>query len=170
MLASLEYHPNGEGDPSVKKVYVGNLSFRVTEEELRAEFENAGIKTDSIASRRSRETVINATDLGQYKQLLLAKGRELSATRVQGSTPVPAAGDPGGDLIDKANAHAEAELQLCLHQSYGRLLRAIEGALARIERGTYGVCERCRQPIASARLKAVPWAHHCRYCKESENA
>ena len=113
---------------------------------------------------------MNATHLGRHKQLLLAKRRELSATRVQGFTPVPGAGDPDGDLIDKANANAEAELQLRLHQSYGRLLRAIEEALARIERGTYGVCETCRQPIASARLKTVPWARHCRDCKEGEHA
>ena len=99
---------------------------------------------------------MNATQLGRHQQLLLAKRRELLATRVQRFTPVPGAGDPGGHLIDKANADAEAELQLCVHQSHGWLLRAIEEALIRIERGTYGVCEMCRQPIASARLKAVP--------------
>ena len=38
----------------MKKLYVGNLSFRVTEEELRAEFENAGIKTESVTLVRDR--------------------------------------------------------------------------------------------------------------------
>lgn len=114
--------------------------------------------------------MMHAIHLGQYQQLLLAKRRELSTTRPQGSAPVPGAGDPGGDLIDKANADAEAELQIRLHQTDSRLLLAIEEALERIERGTYGACETCRQPIASARLKAVPWARHCRDCKESEHA
>ena len=113
---------------------------------------------------------MNASLLVQYKQLLLAKRRELSANTVQASTRAAGVGDPGGDLIDKTNADAEAELQIRLHHTDSRLLRAIEEALARIERGTYGVCETCRQPIASARLKAVPWARHCRHCKETEHA
>ncbi len=113
---------------------------------------------------------MNASHLVQYKQLLLAKRRELSAITVQASTRVAGVGDPGGDLIDKANADAEAELQIRLHHTHSRLLWAIEEAFARIERGKYGVCETCRQPIASARLKAVPWARHCRHCKETEHA
>ena len=32
----------------MKNLYVGNLSFRVTEEQLRAEFESAGVKTKSV--------------------------------------------------------------------------------------------------------------------------
>lgn len=114
--------------------------------------------------------MVNASHLVRHKQLLLAKRRELSLITSQASTRVPGAGGPGGDLIDKANADAEAELQIRLHDTDSRLLRAIEEALSRIERGTYGVCETCRQPIASARLKAVPWARHCRHCKETEHA
>jgi DnaK suppressor protein len=75
-----------------------------------------------------------------------------------------------GDLIDQANADAEAELQISLHQSDGRLLRAIEEALARIEKHTYGVCEACGHPISKVRLDAVPWTRHCRECKEGQVA
>ena len=32
----------------MKKLYVGNLSFRVTEEQLRAEFESARVRTESV--------------------------------------------------------------------------------------------------------------------------
>ena len=31
-------------------------------------------------------------------------------------------------------------------------------ALAKIDKGTYGLCERCGQPIPKERLKALPWA------------
>jgi RNA polymerase-binding transcription factor DksA len=72
----------------------------------------------------------------------------------------------GGDLIDQANADAEAELQIRLHQTYGHLLRAIEEALGRIREGTSGVCLVCKQPISKARLEAVPWTHLCSECKE----
>jgi cold-inducible RNA-binding protein len=40
----------------VKKLYVGNLSFRATEEELRVEFDNAGIKTESVTVVRNRDS------------------------------------------------------------------------------------------------------------------
>ena len=109
---------------------------------------------------------MNARDLERYKRLLLAKLDELSATRTQAESPIVAAGGLEGDLIDQANADAEAELQVRLHESDVRLLRAIEEALARIRRGTFGVCEVCQQPISKARLEAVPWTRHCRDCKE----
>ena len=48
--------------------------------------------------------------------------------------PVPPAGSWQGDLIDQANANAEAELQIQFRQSDGSLLRTIEEALARIRR------------------------------------
>ena len=59
----------------------------------------------------------------------------------------------------------ERNLQIHLHQTDARLLRAIEEALARIKNGTFGTCEACRNPISRARLEAVPWTHFCRDCK-----
>jgi len=50
-------------------------------------------------------------DFERYKRLLLAKLEELSATRTEAESPVVAAGGFEGDLIDQANADAEAELQ-----------------------------------------------------------
>ncbi len=85
-------------------------------------------------------------------------------------TPVPGAGTSHGDLIDQATADAEAELQVRVHHSDARLLRAIEEALGRIRRGTFGVCEVCEQPISKARLEAVPWTRLCRECKEQQRA
>jgi len=40
----------------MKKLYVGNLPFSVTEENIRTEFAGLGIQTDSIAVVRDRET------------------------------------------------------------------------------------------------------------------
>jgi len=83
---------------------------------------------------------------------------------------MPAAGGWGGDVIDRANADAEAELQIRLHQTDARLLRAIEEAFARIRQGTYGVCVVCNQRIAKARLEAVPWTRVCRERTERQAA
>ena len=112
------------------------------------------------------EPVPSARDLQRYKGLLLEKQRELSSVQGDAGVRVPAAGGLEGDLIDQANADAEAEFQIRLHQTDGRLLRAIEEALGRIRQGTFGVCQVCKQPISKARLEAVPWTHLCRECKE----
>ena len=107
-------------------------------------------------------------DLQRYKGLLLEKQRELSAAKAEATAPLPGAGGLEGDLIEQANADAEAELQIRLRRTNGRLLRAIEEALVRITRGTFGVCAVCGRPIARVRLEAVPWTHLCRECKERQ--
>ena len=113
---------------------------------------------------------MNAKDLQRYKRLLLAKRDEVSAARDEATVLVPPAGESEGDLMDCASADAEAELQIRLHASDGRLLKAIDDALARIRAGTFGVCEVCKQPISKARLEAVPWTRRCRECKERKQS
>ena len=113
---------------------------------------------------------MDARALDRWKQLLLTKRQRLSATKTGAVTPAPGAGVPQGDLIDQAAADTEAVLQIRLHQTDARLLRAIEEALVRIHHGTFGVCEVCRRPIAKARLNAVPWTRVCRDYKEREHA
>jgi DnaK suppressor protein len=43
-------------------------------------------------------------------------------------------------------------------------LVAVEGALARIAAGTFGICLSCGKPIAPERLEALPWATDCIDC------
>jgi len=116
------------------------------------------------------EPVASERDLQRYERLLVKKRRDLSSVQGDAQSRVPAAGGLEGDLIEQANADEEAELQIRLRQTDGRLLRAIEEALARIKHGTYGVCAVCKRPISEARLEAVPWARHCRECKEHEHS
>ena len=116
------------------------------------------------------EPVVIARDVERYKKLLLAKRDELSAARDEAAALVPPAGDTEGDLMDRASADTEAELQVRLRRSNGQLLKAIEDALARVRAGTFGACETCKQPISRARLEAVPWTRHCRTCKDREHA
>lgn len=43
-------------------------------------------------------------------------------------------------------------------------VRQIRAALGRIERGQYGICSTCGQPISAARLTAVPTTVTCVDC------
>ena len=43
-------------------------------------------------------------------------------------------------------------------------IRAIEGALRRIEAGTYGVCSRCGGEVSARRLAALPYTDLCVEC------
>jgi DnaK suppressor protein len=113
---------------------------------------------------------MHAKRLQRYKRLLVEKRQELLTASTGEGSVIPGAGGLEGDPVDQANADAEAELQIKLHQTDGRLLRAIDEALGRITRRGYGVCESCRKPIARARLEAVPWTRHCRHCKEQEHS
>ncbi len=53
-----------------------------------------------------------------------------------------------------------------LDEAGRRELASVERALARIESGAYGVCARCLEPIAPARLRALPTADLCIRCAE----
>ena len=54
---------------------------------------------------------------------------------------------------------------LALRDRATQQLELVEAALARLDAGTYGVCQRCGRPIAAERLAALPWAAHCIECQ-----
>jgi RNA polymerase-binding transcription factor DksA len=67
---------------------------------------------------------------------------------------------------DLGSRAADEELALELLGPEEHILREANAALARIEGGTFGRCERCGRPIARARLDALPYARHCARCAE----
>ena len=111
--------------------------------------------------------VMDRGELLHYKTLLLANQQELSASRSLAGS-VPAASELWGAPAPMATTKAGAAMQTWLNQTDSKLLRAIEDALARIRQERFGVCEECGQPISKARLEAVPWARHCKDCKERQ--
>jgi DnaK suppressor protein len=69
-----------------------------------------------------------------------------------------------GDEIDAAIATEQAELRSQMASFESRELAQIESALDKIRGGHYGRCESCDKPIASLRLKALPYATECIEC------
>jgi DnaK suppressor protein len=71
-------------------------------------------------------------------------------------------------MADTATETVDREIDYTLEEHDGRMLTAIDGALGRIEAGTYGVCVNCGALIAPERLEAMPWATLCIDCKRKE--
>ena len=81
------------------------------------------------------------------------------------------AGDLSGysfHMADVGTDAMEREKAFLFASAEGRTLIEINDALRRVYRGQYGVCESCSQPIARARLEAMPHARLCVRCKEKE--
>jgi len=106
-----------------------------------------------------------------YKKALLSKRGEIIAEG--GGKQIDASMETNtrqGDLADQATGTNEVHIQLKVKQTDAKILQAIEEALWRMEQGTYGVCRDCGEPIAPARLNAIPWTRVCITCKEQQRS
>ncbi len=111
-------------------------------------------------------------DVAQYREALLHKRSEILSSGA-GAKPIQMSEGTStrqGDLADQATGNNEVHIQLKLKQTDAKILQAIEEALWRIERGIYGVCRDCGEPVAEARLNAIPWTRVCITCKERQSA
>ena len=59
----------------------------------------------------------------------------------------------------------EQQRDLALRDRAIQQLELVDAALVRLDGGTFGTCVRCGEPIAPARLEALPWAAHCIGCQ-----
>jgi RNA polymerase-binding protein DksA len=62
---------------------------------------------------------------------------------------------------DMATVTYDRELDEGLEEGAQQTLAQIDRALAKLDDGTYGVCERCGREIGEERLRARPWALLC---------
>jgi DnaK suppressor protein len=76
--------------------------------------------------------------------------------------------EAGDDEADAGVKTYEREHEFVKTSNARQLLEQTEKALARIDAGSYGVCESCGEPIGKARLMAFPRAVLCVTCKQRE--
>lgn len=106
--------------------------------------------------------------LTKYKALLdgmLGDLDEGASTTVEGmrgeAVPFP-------DPTDRAALESDRNLTLRIRDRERKLRLKIEEALARIEAGTFGICEVCEEEISDSRLTARPVTTLCINCKEDQ--
>lgn len=107
---------------------------------------------------------MKSTNMGKFQQRLqsmLARLRgdiDLLASEVE-SIPTASDAEPHDPVAD--NVYQADQILLANEANIGE---EIQAALERLEKGTFGTCEGCGQPIAEERLQAIPYARKCIAC------
>lgn len=100
------------------------------------------------------------------RDVLLAREGELQAR----ATDLTAAPDATGGISfgkrvgDGTSIAVERLTQVAAHQQLLLQIEEVERALAKLDEGTYGVCDACGSPIPEGRLEIHPWAVLCVPC------
>ena len=74
------------------------------------------------------------------------------------------------DPTDRAALETDRNFMLRIRDREHKLIKKVKKALARIDKGTFGLCESCGEPISTQRLKARPVTTQCIECKTREEA
>ncbi|HET9083065.1 MAG TPA: TraR/DksA C4-type zinc finger protein [Candidatus Limnocylindrales bacterium] len=102
-------------------------------------------------------TAVRATLDAERSRLLAELGEEIQA--------------PGqmtyGSQAAAASQVFEQQRDLALRDRAAQQLELVDAAIERLDHGTFGVCVRCGEPVAAARLEALPWAAHCIGCQSA---
>lgn len=115
------------------------------------------------------------TDVEAYRKHLVAERERIQKALEEIEAEIGRQDEPGGhsELADYDNHPADAgtdtfekEKNLAVRDNYREILGRMEDALAKMDRGTYGECDRCGRAIAKGRLDAIPYAIYCVECQE----
>lgn len=98
----------------------------------------------------------------------LEAGREALRSQLEELTAAPrdpvAAVSFGKRVGEGTTQAVERIAQVDAARNLDAKLRDVERALAKLDEGSYGVCDRCGGRIALERLEAIPWAVLCVDC------
>lgn len=124
---------------------------------------------------RKNQAGFSSRELEHFRDLLLAKRREILGD--MSSMEREALRSSGGTnlstlpihMADMGTDNYEQEFTLGLVETERKLLREINQALAKIQNGSFGICEGTGKPISKARLEVQPWARYSiEYAKQME--
>lgn len=73
---------------------------------------------------------------------------------------------PFADLTEGVQVHGEREVSMASRSRLVERANRLAEALDRLREGEYGTCQECREPIAPARLKAMPEVTTCVRCQD----
>ncbi len=108
--------------------------------------------------------------VNKFKETLLqTKTKILNGGILRSNEDLHISSDDLPDEADLANSVINQQVTFNIRQREISKLRWIDEALHRIEKGTYGCCEECEEPIGKKRLENQPWATLCiEHAEEAE--
>jgi DnaK suppressor protein len=115
--------------------------------------------TDKFLEEQRALLLSERANYAQQAETLRAEAEQLAAEMEPGDVQFDEESGEGGTM------NVERERDLALSAQARAAVDEIDRALAKLEAGNYGVCERCGEPIKRARLKALPYASMCIACK-----
>ena len=105
---------------------------------------------------------MNKKDQDQLKESLLqVKARIINGGILRSNEDLHISSDDLPDEADLANSVINQQVTFNIRQREINKLKAIDGALHRIEKGIYGHCEECDESIGKKRLLNQPWTTLC---------
>jgi len=117
-------------------------------------------------------------DLLEYRKLITKRKDEIKnalehiSEETLKKSQKDAAGDISGytfHMADVATDTYDREFSLGIASNERQMLYELDDALKRIEDGSFGICEDCKNAIAKTRLKAVVHARLCLACQEKKD-
>jgi len=103
-------------------------------------------------------------DLEYFRKVL--EDLKLEVLReINGDIAIDATQNHLPDSNDIASVQSEQTFQIRMVERNRKYLKKIDKTLAKIDDGTYGICEECDNEITHERLKARPVATLCIECK-----
>ena len=114
-------------------------------------------------------TGLKKKDLKRFREILLGKKAEIlkNAKRTL-SEDMTLDSDDLPDEMDLASSEYLQSFTFRLRGREKTFLKKIDHALAKIDEGTFGICEECEEPISAKRLEARPETTLCIRCKEDQ--
>ncbi|MCY4524347.1 MAG: TraR/DksA family transcriptional regulator [Halobacteriovoraceae bacterium] len=104
----------------------------------------------------------------QKKRLLQLKMEIANNIKLKHKESVQVSSDEMIEDGDQAQNYLDQNLDFGLRERELFRLREIEAALARIEDGSYGICEETDEIIGQKRLEKIPWTRLSIYAAEDD--
>jgi DnaK suppressor protein len=122
-----------------------------------------------MKKRKSSKAGLTSAEIEKFRELLLQKRSEIlgNVTTMEDETFKKERSELSSmpfHMADMGSDNFEQEFALGLMDGERKILAEIDGALRRIEDGTFGICEGKGEKIPKARLSAIPWARYCVAC------
>jgi RNA polymerase-binding transcription factor len=132
----------------------------------------AGRSAAKLAVREG-EPAWTAAEIAELRETLVADAErlriEIRAAETEIGQLLREGGEgAGNDQADVGSNTFERDHEMSMAKNARANLELVEGALKRIDAGTYGVCESCGNPVGKMRLQAFPRATLCMECKQRQ--